>query len=388
MKNMLLISGLQIFPTESGGQLRSANICQALVKQGFSVKIYSFTGRRKNYLKLKNSMNNNIHKNLNEFINQNIIFGLIQFLFYKFSLPPFWLTLLTKYTIPKELSRLIESHDNIMIDFPYLHNISSHTSKPILLNTHNVEHELFLNRPKISNIIRNIEIEAIKKSRHVFSCNRNDIETLKNQSTTLDNKFSLLPNAIDLNKFINIKSQRDLIRNSLNISGKIKVFLFTGSQYAPNIEAYEFLKRFSNINKNQMLHNNILILIVGTVAETKIDEMHFKVIGKVENITNYFAASDFGINPIQIGSGTNVKMIEFISAKLPILTTIFGARGLCLKDKESCHIFARENLLNIMLEAIQSKSTKNIKMAGTAFEINHESIDMSAAINSLTKHCY
>jgi hypothetical protein len=42
-----------------------------------------------------------------------------------------------------------------------------------------------------------------------------------------------------------------------------------------------------------------------------------------------FNASDFAINPISTGSGTNVKMMEYLAAKLPILTTSFGKRGLC-----------------------------------------------------------
>jgi hypothetical protein len=80
MKKIILISGIQIFPPESGGQLRSANICRSLVKLGFQVEIYSFTGRKKDYKEFRSSSEEKIQENLVEFTNRNIFYGLIQFL--------------------------------------------------------------------------------------------------------------------------------------------------------------------------------------------------------------------------------------------------------------------------------------------------------------------
>ena len=35
------------------------------------------------------------------------------------------------------------------------------------------------------------------------------------------------------------------------------------------------------------------------------------------------------LNPVRSGSGTNLKMHEYMAAGLPVVTTPFGARGIC-----------------------------------------------------------
>jgi glycosyltransferase involved in cell wall biosynthesis len=44
---------------------------------------------------------------------------------------------------------------------------------------------------------------------------------------------------------------------------------------------------------------------------------------------------DLAINPMESGSGTNLKMLDYMAAGVPVLTTAFGARGLHIED--GCH---------------------------------------------------
>jgi glycosyltransferase involved in cell wall biosynthesis len=45
-------------------------------------------------------------------------------------------------------------------------------------------------------------------------------------------------------------------------------------------------------------------------------------------------AADVALNPMFSGSGTNLKMLEFLAAGLPVVTTPVGARGLHLVSGE------------------------------------------------------
>ncbi len=40
------------------------------------------------------------------------------------------------------------------------------------------------------------------------------------------------------------------------------------------------------------------------------------------------AAADVALNPVRHGSGTNLKVIEYLSAGVPVVSTAFGIRGL------------------------------------------------------------
>lgn len=383
MRKILFISGIQIFPPQSGGQLRSANICLSLAALGFAVEIYSYTGRKIDYKILKKSSKNEIQNNLSEFTNRNLINGLIQFIFYKFNLPPLWLTWITTFFIPKDLINKINISDSIILDFPYFYPITDFTKKKIILNTHNAEFKLYSKNLLISKYVKRIETKSFKKIKEILFCNSDDRKQFITKIPELANKGHILPNGIILSQFSFSKSDRIKIRNYYNITPGQNVFIFTGSKYHPNQDAFNFLESWSNTHFQKLKELDVVILIVGSVCTKKIEKSYFKSIGKVDDIKPFFWASDYGINPINIGSGTNVKMTEYLATKIPILTTSFGARGLNLIDEKSCLMFERENLLAIIEKALHLDLSQKREMARRALEENIKSVDMSEALKSL-----
>ena len=43
-------------------------------------------------------------------------------------------------------------------------------------------------------------------------------------------------------------------------------------------------------------------------------------------------SADLALNPMETGSGSNLKMLDYMAAGTPVLSTPFGARGLRFKD--------------------------------------------------------
>lgn len=115
---ILIISGIQIFPPESGGQIRTATIAESLAEMGNEVEIYSYTGRKKDYLSGKKSFLKNINKRLSEYVNLHPLFGFTQFLFYQLDLPPIWLTFLTHFFTPSSLRKHLKKADFVFFGFP------------------------------------------------------------------------------------------------------------------------------------------------------------------------------------------------------------------------------------------------------------------------------
>jgi len=50
-------------------------------------------------------------------------------------------------------------------------------------------------------------------------------------------------------------------------------------------------------------------------------------LGYVEDLKALYAAADIAVNPVAYGSGSSVKIAEYLAAGLPIVTTPVGARG-------------------------------------------------------------
>ena len=379
MSNILVVSGLQIFPPISGGHLRTSTLCNALRKAGHDVFVYSFTGRRADYRQGKKSEVHKVHSNLKEYINRSKIPGLLQFFSYRADLPPFWLTLYSQFYLPKELRKILHWCDTLIVDFPFLYPVLKNSHKQTILNTHNIESNLYKNT-FVAAMVRKIEMAAVKHSDTALFCSKSDRNFFR--CVNNENNLFILPNGLDVDKYSCDPALRVKYRNILNIETKHTV-LFTASSYRPNRNAFNQLLFWSNKNMQQLKNNNIVILVVGSVSDTPIDEEHIKVIGRVDDILPYFSAADSAINPVTEGSGTNVKLMEYIAAKLPILTTPFGARGIELESGKDCLYFDFDNLLDALLTMSSMTEKQRHQMAERALQANIKKIDMSHALSTL-----
>ncbi|MGE5086242.1 MAG: glycosyltransferase family 4 protein [Bacillota bacterium] len=386
MKKILFVSSLQIFSPMSGGQLRSANLCRAFAKLGYDVEVYSLTGRKEDYLRGKSSFILNPQKNLQETVNMNPILGFLQLLSYRFNLPPLWATWLLKYYTPSDLKIKILKADMVILDFPFLYPLFKKVRGIKWLNTHNAEFELWADRKALSQKVRDIELASFEWADRVLFCTERDLEKFVKAMPGLASKSAIVANGVEMGQFQFNPDIRQECRQQLGVSAKQKVFLFTGSSYEPNQEAFQFLRNFAFQNQKDLVQNEIVIVVAGTVSQELVDEPHFKVLGRVPEMYPYFAAADFGLNPMTKGSGVNVKMIEFIAARLPIVSTEFGCRGLSLKNGESCYIFERQNLLKTLLEVLSHSEREQSDITSRAFVENESRVDMTKALNQIVNN--
>lgn len=111
--------------------------------------------------------------------------------------------------------------------------------------------------------------------------------------------------------------------NLLPLSGQNAVFL--GSAHMPNIEAAQFVANvLAPSNPSVTFH------IVGTAC------MALEAVGQNvvlwgvvddEMKANILGRCDIGLNPMSSGSGSNVKVADYLKNGLYVLSTTFGARG-------------------------------------------------------------
>lgn len=104
-----------------------------------------------------------------------------------------------------------------------------------------------------------------------------------------------------------------------------RIALFAGSLVEPNREAVELI--LDEIASG--MAGTTLFVIVGGVGTPFLDRAGGNVIvtGRVDEIAPWFRAADIGLNPILSGSGSNIKVLEYLGAGLSVISTPFGMRG-------------------------------------------------------------
>lgn len=122
-------------------------------------------------------------------------------------------------------------------------------------------------------------------------------------------------------------------RQSLGISLQQPLAIFLGSQYGPNVEAATFI-----IEELASRCPEHLFVIAGGVGQAVLaDKPNVIVTGMLDQDQKalWLAASDMALNPMFSGSGTNIKMFEFMAWSMPVISTETGARGIELGGEEA-----------------------------------------------------
>jgi glycosyltransferase involved in cell wall biosynthesis len=394
---VLFLSGLQIHPTLSGGQLRSFGLASALRRHGLEVFVYSLVGRKPDYLARRPSGTQLWPDGTPEFVDRGLFGFVAQFGSYQLALPPLWITAWLRAAaaspagvlLPALLRRKLEWCDVVVADFPFVHPVFSAPSargRLHVLSTHNLEHQMYPAPSRLGAAVRRTELAAARACDVLVACCAEDLAFF--EAHARPRRSVVVPNGIDPRRFEGLGAQRSRARQELGIGDDVRVFLFTASKYGPNREAFEYLLGFARGHARLLSEQKIHLLVVGNVTAEPLRLPGFTATGRVDAVEPYFAAADAALNPIASGAGTNVKMCEFLAVRLPILSTRFGARGFRLEDGETAFVFEREGLAAALTEVrrlFEADAGRLRTMAEKAHARNEAVIDMAACARPLVE---
>jgi glycosyltransferase involved in cell wall biosynthesis len=141
-------------------------------------------------------------------------------------------------------------------------------------------------------------------------------------------KIFVAPNGVDVGAVKSVSDpERADARRQLGVDGE-DVLLFVGSFHPPNIEAVECL--ISTVAPR--LPDKTFVIagsVTRAIAPARIPP-NVICLGRVSDAakTLVLRAADVALNPMFSGSGTNLKMLEYLAAGVPVVATPVGARGL------------------------------------------------------------
>ena len=122
-------------------------------------------------------------------------------------------------------------------------------------------------------------------------------------------------------------------RAALGLTDGSLVGIFLGSPYGPNLQAADFM----NEELAPLLPEVTLVIAGGVGAGMSASYPNVRITGQLSETDKqqWLRASDFAINPMMSGSGTNIKMFDFMAMCLPTVTTAVGARGIDTGGREA-----------------------------------------------------
>jgi glycosyltransferase involved in cell wall biosynthesis len=233
---------------------------------------------------------------------------------------------------PRRRLASASSYDIVQFEFcaypAWMERLRSATT--VVYSAHNVEQDQFRGEAEDAPLLRPwarrvaaLERRAIRAAHLVVTCTEADAARLAGIAG--GGAFAVIPNGFD-ERLLDIgHALRERSRAALGIPAGARALLFVGGRARHNQQAVEFLER----EVVPRLRPDGRLLVVGACADDLPPAADGAVIrlGYVEDLGSVLAAADVAVNPIAYGSGSNLKMAEYLAAGLPVVTTPVGARG-------------------------------------------------------------
>ncbi|WP_276271744.1 glycosyltransferase family 4 protein [Haloarcula litorea] len=225
--------------------------------------------------------------------------------------------------------------DAVVVEFPYLVPVVRAAARglnaTLVLSEHNVEYR-FAERVGIPlwRLLAAFETSACRLVDAVVTVSDEDRRTLAARVDGANVEFLVAPNGVDVDRYApaaaaragDIADRYDLGAPTLVYHGNLA--------NAHNSEAVRELldEVFPAVRESHP--DATLFLVGGNPPET--DRPGVVTTGIVDDLPAHLAAADLAVAPIRSGSGTNLKILEYLATGLPVVTTPVGAEGFPLVD--------------------------------------------------------
>lgn len=297
----------------------------------------------------------------------------------------------TRNSMKKTIQNMcqVKAYDIVIIDHlqmaEYIHNIKA----PItVLSEHNVETEIWENYSTVCNWLikpfvkinahrmRKYESEALGRFDYVFATTERD----KNNLLALNPKANV--------RVMHPYSCFDIVKDENSVKKVNNRILFVGSfGWYPNQNAALFLI-CEVMPVLRTLKEGVELYLVGkdpTQEMLNYAKEHEDIIvtGRVESTDEYYQKCDLFINPIDDGSGVNIKMLEAMGKGIPIVSSKFGLRGFQHIEEGIVSVFSDAGECAQTIERLLNDEKRRIDQRRFAIEAYLKFVEPSEEIKNI-----
>lgn len=249
---------------------------------------------------------------------------------------------------------------------------------PCVLDEHNVEVLWSIHASKIPVLAPYtfiIEKFAVSHSPLILTVSEVDRKYLAQVYGIPEDRFRVIPNGVDLSRFSKMPSS-SLLKSRLGFKSENRIVVFHGLlSTKQNIHAANLI-----IDYVAPQVNDATFLIIGKNPPLWLKAKSKKlrntlVLGYVPRVEKYIAAADVCIAPILSGSGTRLKLLEYLAAGKPIVSTYKATEGLPIVNKTHALLFewVNEDFVNAIERSLSDcafaeKLGSNAKQLAVSFD--------------------
>ncbi len=206
--------------------------------------------------------------------------------------------------------------------------------RSVILDEHNIEwslaYQLGLKARYNWRLLQRYEKICWKNFDHTTVTSQKDKKTILDGFGTGDSKkVSVVPNGVDCSVFTRNEEQREIIRKSYSINDRPTILYMGGFGYFPNDDAARIIieEIFPRVKRSIP---DSLFMIIGREADQLVTPPgnNFLVPGLVRDVPSHINASDICIAPLRFGSGTRLKILEWMACGKAVIATTKAAEGL------------------------------------------------------------
>jgi glycosyltransferase involved in cell wall biosynthesis len=238
--------------------------------------------------------------------------------------------------------------DVVILAEPYLHPAlaAAEVDLPFVYDAFNVEADLkgdVLPTTRAGKLVHDqvvaLEARVSAEAAAITACSRIDARALATAGGRPSTDVTVVPNGTDVGSYAGPDPERRRRRGELWLEryramqggrgrGPDAVAVFVGSWHPPNLDAAEQVIRAAPYAPEVLFvlggrHGDAFagrkrlpanVVFTGVIPSSAKDTL--------------LDAAHVAINPVRLGSGTNLKIIEYLAAGIPVASTAFGVRGL------------------------------------------------------------
>lgn len=289
------------------------------------------------------------------------------------------------------LSSSMTGADAVVLAHPFLAPVvrDLRPDIPMIYDAHNAEVALKRtllddseHAARLVDEVRRSEGLAVEGSILLSYCSPSDLPVLMEEYGAEDSAAIFVPNGVDTRTVPFVSgANRTAARDAWlaaypSRSGVLRrVAVFVGSWHRPNIEAAEAIVAMAPVLPE------VLFLLVGNhcraLERTPLPD-NVGILGTVADRTlrSVLSMADVGLNPMLRGGGSNLKVLEYLAAGLPVVSTEVGARGQPIAGDAGMSIVPIDRFAEAIREVVQAAGSDSaIAVAATARRLVESQFD-------------
>lgn len=204
---------------------------------------------------------------------------------------------------------------------------------PMVLDAHNVDAVVMAQQygahHPFTRMVERVERKVLRAVDHIFCCSDHDHHLFQEKYAVSESRLSVVPNGVDMDEMSAPASGGIAPRLEKLLTGKTVLFFMGKLDYEPNKEALHFMSRVLMPTLEERFPGRFALLICGSPKPKK-GSMHASMVfaGNVPELAPYIHRADICLAPLFKGSGTRLKILEYLGAGKPIVATPRAVEGL------------------------------------------------------------